>query len=192
MYGFDITQFLDSAEARGPMMKYLIFRTEAMLDGRRFIYVFDEWWRALSGEDFAELTKNKGKTIRKQDGFLILSTQEPDDALKHPVGKSTLQQVATLVLLPNPNADRADYVEGLKLTETEYGIVLGLQERQFLVKQGSNSAVAQLDLSLLQAELTVLSGTPDRAQLVAEIAAECGEEPEKWLPKYWQQVGVRP
>ncbi len=192
MYGFDITEFLDSAEARGPMMKYLIFRTEAMLDGRRFIYVFDEWWRALSGEDFAELTKNKGKTIRKQDGFLILSTQEPDDALKEAVGKSVLQQCATLVLLSNPNADRTDYVDGLKLTESEYEIVLGLQERQFLVKQGSNSAVAQLDLSALQAELTVLSGTPDRARLVAEIAAECGEDPERWLPKYWQQVGVRP
>jgi len=191
MYGFDITEFLDSAEARSPMMKYLIFRTEAMLDGRRFIYVFDEWWRALSGEDFAELTKNKGKTIRKQDGFLILSTQEPADALGDPVGKSVLEQCATLVLLANPKANRSDYVDGLKLTETEYEIVRTLPERQFLVKQGSSSAVAQLDLSLLQAELAVLSGTPDRARMVAAIAAECGEDPEKWLPKYWQQLGMR-
>jgi len=189
MYGFDITELLDCAEARGPMMKYLLFRTEAMLDGRRFIYVFDEWWRALSGEDFAELTKNKGKTIRKQDGLLILSTQEPDDALKSTVGKSVLQQCATLVLLANPSASRDDYVEGLKLTETEYEIVKRLPERHFLVKQRSSSGVAQLDLSKLQMELAVLSGTPDRARLVAEIAAECGGDPEKWLPRYWQRLG---
>jgi type IV secretion system protein VirB4 len=191
-YGFDITEFLDSPEARGTMMKYLIFRTEAMLDGRRFIYVFDEWWRALSGEDFVELTRNKGKTIRKQDGFLVLSTQEPDDALRHPVGKSTIQQSATLVLMRNPNASREDYVEGLKLSETEYELVRTLPEdsRQFLVKQGSSSALAQLDLSALQAELAVLSGTPDRARLVAEMAAECGEDPERWLPRYWQRLGV--
>jgi len=192
-YGFDITEFLGNAEARGPMMKYLIFRTEAMLDGRRFIYVFDEWWRALSGEDFAELTKNKGKTIRKQDGFLVLSTQEPDDALKSAVGKSVLQQCATLVLLRNPSADRGDYVEGLKLTETEYELVKGLPEdsRRFLVKQGENSALAELDLSGLEAELAVLSGTPDRARLVAELAAEHGEDPESWLPRFWQKVGAR-
>jgi type IV secretion system protein VirB4 len=192
LYGFDLTEFLDSADARGPMMKYLVYRTEAMLDGRRFIYVFDEWWRALSGEDFAELTKNKGKTIRKQDGFLVLSTQEPDDALRNPVGKSVIQQCATLILLRNPNATREDYVEGLKLSEPEYELVRKLPEdsRQFLVKQGASSALAELDLSALQPELLVLSGTPDRARLAAELAAACGEAPEAWLPRFWEQLGV--
>ncbi|HTP25389.1 MAG TPA: VirB4 family type IV secretion/conjugal transfer ATPase, partial [Anaeromyxobacteraceae bacterium] len=194
MYGFDVGEFLDNAEARGPMMKYLIFRTERMIDGRRFVLVFDEWWKALSGDDFANLTKSEAKTIRKKDGFLILSTQEPDDALKSPIGKSVLQQCATLVLLRNPSADRADYVEGLKLTEAEYELVRTLPEdsRQFLVKQGGSSALAELDLSALRAELTVLSGTPDRARLVDELAAEQGEEPEKWLPPFWKRIGVHP
>ena len=193
MYGFDITEFLGNAAVRGPMMKYLIYRTEAMLDGRRFVYVFDEWWKALSGEDFAELTKNKGKTIRKQDGFLILSTQEPDDALKNPVGKSVIQQCATLILLRNPKADRADYVEGLKLSEKEYELVRTLPENshRFLVKQGASSALAELDLSRLPAELAVLSGTPDRARLVAELAEQCGDEPRDWLPRYWERLGMQ-
>ena len=192
LYGFDITELLDCADARGPMMKYLIHRTEAMLDGRRFIYVFDEWWRALSGEDFAELTKNKGKTIRKQDGFLILCTQEPDDALQSAVGKSVLQQCATLLLLRNPNATREDYVGGLKLTEPEYELVRSLpeQSRRFLVKQGGGSAVAELDLSAMPGALAVLSGTPDRARLVEELATEFGDAPEKWLPRFWERVGV--
>ncbi|ACL64482.1 type IV secretion/conjugal transfer ATPase, VirB4 family [Anaeromyxobacter dehalogenans 2CP-1] len=192
VYGFDITELLDCADARGPMMKYLLHRTEAMLDGRRFIYVFDEWWRALSGEDFAELTKNKGKTIRKQDGFLVLCTQEPDDALQSPVGKSVIQQCATLLLLRNPNATREDYVEGLKLSEPEYELVRSLpeQSRRFLVKQGGGSAVAELDLSAMPEALAVLSGTPDRARLVEALAAECGEAPEQWLPRFWERLGV--
>jgi type IV secretion system protein VirB4 len=192
LYGFDLTEFLDSSEARGPMMKYLISRTEAMLDGRRFIYVFDEWWRALSADDFADLARNKGKTIRKQDGFLVLSTQEPDDALQTPVGKSVIQQSATLLLLRNPKATREDYVEGLKLSETEYELVRTLPEdsRRFLVKQGASSALAELDLSALPAELLVLSGTPDRAQLSAELSAEHGEAPELWLPRFWERLGA--
>ncbi|BDG08636.1 VirB4 family type IV secretion/conjugal transfer ATPase [Anaeromyxobacter paludicola] len=192
VYGFDITELLDAADARGPMMKYLLYRTEAMLDGRRFIYVFDEWWRALSAEDFAELTKNKGKTIRKQDGFLILCTQEPDDALQSPVGKSVLQQCATLLLLRNPSATREDYVEGLKLTPAEYELVRTLPEasRRFLVKQGESSAVAELDLSGMEGALAVLSGTPDRARLAAELTREVGDVPEKWLPRFWERVGV--
>jgi type IV secretion system protein VirB4 len=192
MYGFDLTEFLESVEARGPMLRYLLFRTGAMLDGRRFVYVFDEAWRALEDDELQRLAKSEGKTIRKKDGFLVLSTQEPDDALKSPVGKSVIQQCATLVLLRNPKADRDDYVGGLKLTETEFELVRSLPEdsRYFLVKQGANSALAHLDLSHLQAELAVLSGTPDRARLVTEIVAERGEDPEKWLPTFWERVGV--
>jgi type IV secretion system protein VirB4 len=192
LYGFDITEFLDNAEVRAPMMKYLIYRTKAMLGNRRFIYLFDEWWKAVSADGFAELTKDLGKTIRKQDGILVVSTQEPDDALKSSVGKSVLEQSATLILLRNPKATRADYVDGLHLTEKEYELVRTLPEdsRRFLVKQGENSVLAELDLGELKAELSVLSGSPDRARLVDELVRERGDAPEQWLPAYFERVGV--
>ena len=192
IHGFDITGFLDNPTVCGPMMRYLTYRTEAMLDGRRFIYLFDEWWKALSNDALARLSRDKGKTIRKQDGLLLLSTQEPADALRSPEGRSNIEQCATLILLRNPAADRADYVDGLKLTEREFELVRTLPEdsRRFLVKQGARSALAELDLGGLQAELRVLSGTPDRAALVDEIVAECGDAPERWLPRFWERVGV--
>jgi len=193
MYGFDLTGFLDSPEVRGPMMRYLTHRVEEMLDGRRFLCVFDEWWKALGNEDLARLSRDKGKTIRKQDGLLLLCTQEPADALRSPEGRSNIEQCATLVLLRNPHADRADYVEGLKLSEAEFQLVRTLPEdsRRFLVKQGRSSALAELDLGTLEAELKVLSGTPDRAALAEELAAECGEDPGSWLPRFWERLGVR-
>jgi len=192
MYGFDITEFLDNPVVCGPMMRYLTYRAEAMLDGRRFVYVFDEWWKALTNDAFARFSKDKGKTIRKQDGLLVLCTQEPNDALRSAEGRSNIQQCATMILLRNPGADRADYVEGLKLSEKEYELVRTLPEdsRRFLVKQGAHSALAELDLSALQAELKVLSGTPDRAALVDALVAEHGERPEAWLPRFWERLGV--
>jgi type IV secretion system protein VirB4 len=191
-YGFDYTEFLDEGEVRRPMMRYLLARTKAMLDGRRFIWVFDEWWRALRDESLAALSEDQGRTVRKQDGLLLLATQDPHEALRSEAGKASLKQCATLILLRNPIADREDYVDGLKLTPAEFELVRTLPEdsRRFLVKQGDHSAVAELDLGALQADLKVLSGTPDRAALAQELAASCGDDPSIWLPLFWEKLGV--
>lgn len=194
LYGFDITEFLDNPETRGAVMMYLIYRTEAMIDGRKFFYVFDEFWKALEDPYFVDLIKNKQKTIRKQNGVMVFATQEPGDALQSDIAKTLVQQCATFLLLPNPKADEADYREGLKLTEAEFEIVrnLGEASRRFLIKQGEASAVAELDLSGFGEELAVLSGTPDAAERVARLVDEHGEDPEAWLPRFWAGDGEAP
>jgi type IV secretion system protein VirB4 len=173
-------------------MRYLLNRTKAMLDGRRFIWVFDEWWKALRDESLAGLSEDQGRTVRKQDGLMLLATQDPHEALKSAAGKASIKQCATLILLRNPIADREDYVDGLKLTEAEFELIRTLPEdtRRFLVKQGEHSALAELDLGALQAELKVLSGTPDRAAMVEQLVSEVGEAPERWLPLFWERLGV--
>lgn len=156
---FDVTEFLEHSTLRGPVMSYLFHRSEALLDGRRFVYVLDEFWRMLSDPFFADLVKNKMKTIRKQNGLMICATQQPDDVLKSEIGKTIGQQAATIICLSNPGADPADYIEGLKLTEAEFARVkeLGEVSRRFLIKQGSDAAVAELDLHGFP-ELPVLAG----------------------------------
>src|SRR3546814_5699069 len=99
----------------------------------------DEFWKILDGSGgLKEFAKNKQKTIRKQNGLGIFATQSPEDALQSDISAALIEQTATLVLLPNPNASREDYVEGLKLTDAEYQVVKSLDERSrcSLVKQG--------------------------------------------------------
>ena len=186
IYGFDITDFLDNPETRGAVMMYLIYRTEGMIDGRKFLYVFDEFWKALEDPYFVDLVKNKQKTIRKQNGVMVFATQEPGDALQSDIAKTLVQQCATFILLPNPKADEADYRDGFKLTATEFERVKGLGEssRRFLIKQGEASAVAELDLGGFDDELLVLSGTPDNAERVQALTALHGDDPEIWLPRF--------
>lgn len=190
LYGFDITDFLDNPETRGPIMMYLIYRTEGMIDGRRFIYLFDEFWKALSDPYFEDLAKNKLKTIRKQNGIFVFATQEPSDALESPIAKTLIQQCATFLFLPNPGADEEDYLQGFKLTETEFERIKNLGEgsRQFLIKQGENSAIAELNLYGFEEELWVLSGTPDRAEQVEKLIREVGKDPAIWLPLFFQHL----
>ena len=193
IYGFDYTDFLDDPVTRTPIMMYLLYRTEALIDGRRFMYFMAEFWKPLSDPVFAGFAKDKQKTIRKQNGFGVFDTQSPADILLSPVARTMVEQTATYVLLPNPRADREDYVDGLKLTEAEFEAIknLGDSSRLFLVKQGHRSALAKLDLSQMGDALTVLSGTTDNVALLEEIRAEVGESPEVWLPIFLERVAQR-
>ena len=190
--GFDYTDILDNTEVRVPVVRYLLHRLEGIIDGRRLVYVMDEFWKILDGGGaLKEFARNKQKTIRKQNGLGIFATQSPEDALASDIAAALVEQTATLVLLPNPNASRRDYVEGLKLTEAEYRVVVSLDERSrsFLVKQGHASAVCRLDLEGLDDILAVISASTDNIavlhEVVAEQAAERGVAPDALRPQDW-------
>ncbi len=170
--GFDYTELLDNAEVRVAVITYLIKRMEELIDGRPFIYVMDEFWKILDGEGgLKEFARNKLKTIRKQNGLGIFATQSPEDALKSDISASLIEQTATLVLLPNPNADYEDYVNGLKLTNTEFHELKKLDERSrsFMVKQGHNSAICQLKLGGLPDGLAVISASTDNIAIMHNL-----------------------
>ena len=195
--GFDYTDIIDNAEVRTPVIQYLLHRLEALIDGRRLIYVMDEFWKILDGTGgLKEFAKNKQKTIRKQNGLGIFATQSPEDALASDIAASLIEQTATMVLLPNPNASRVDYVDGLKLTEAEYQVVVSLDERSrcFLVKQGHASSVCQLNLHGMDDALAVISASTDNIQVMRDVlgdrAAALGVpidqlKPEEWLEQFY-------
>jgi type IV secretion system protein VirB4 len=65
----------------------------------------------------------------------------------------------TQLHFPNPRGSRADYVDGLKLTEGQWGALSVLQKGEglFLLIQGEESVVAQLPLRGLDQYIGVLS-----------------------------------
>jgi len=184
--GFDVTEFLDNPETRTPTVMYLFHRIEDLIDGRRIPIFMDEFWKLLDDPAFTELAKNKLVTIRKQDGFLVMFTQSPKQVLQSPIAFAIIGQTATKIFLPNPEADREDYVDGFKLTQREYEIVrsLGEKSRRFLIKQGQNSVVAELNLRGFDDELAVLSGNTATSNLAERLVAELGDDPAVWLPEF--------
>jgi type IV secretion system protein VirB4 len=193
--GFDYTDIIDNAEVRAPVINYLLHRLEELIDGRPLIYVMDEFWKILDGKGgLKEFAKNKQKTIRKQNGLGIFATQSPEDALASDIAASLIEQTATMILLPNPNASREDYIEGLKLTDAEYQVVVSLDERSrcFLVKQGHASSVCQLNLRGLDDALSVISASTDNIEIMHEVlqqrAVAEGVKPDDLRPEQWLQV----
>lgn len=196
--GFDYTDIIDNPEVRAPVINYLLHRLEALIDGRPLIYVMDEFWKILDGKGgLKEFAKNKQKTIRKQNGLGIFATQSPEDALASDIAAALVEQTATMILLPNPNASRDDYVGGLKLTDAEYQVVVSLDERSrcFLVKQGHASAVCQLNLRGLDDHLAVISASTDNIEIMHEVMEACAAiegvsadalAPEQWLSNFYE------
>ena len=197
--GFDYTDIIDNPEVRVPVINYLLHRLEALIDGRPLIYVMDEFWKILDGKGgLKEFAKNKQKTIRKQNGLGIFATQSPEDALRSDISAALIEQTATMILLPNPNASRDDYVNGLKLTESEYQVVKSLDERSrcFLVKQGHASSVCQLNLRGMDDHLAVISASTDNIDIMhrvleqrAKVEGVLPDEltPDQWLQHFYDQ-----
>lgn len=192
IYAFDVTNFIDDPDTRTPITMYLLHKVEQLIDGRRIGIFLDEFWKLLQDEYFEELVEDKLKTIRKQDGFVVPITQSPAEMLKSRISASLIEQTATKIFLPNPEASRDDYVNGMKLTDREFNIVKNfrMNSRLCLIKQGESSVVAELNLKGFDDELAVLSGNTATSFLAEKLVAELGDDPAVWLPEFHKQRKV--
>lgn len=192
LLGFDMTHVLDNAQVRTPLMLYLFHRFGAWVDGRRLVIDIDEFWKALGDEAFRDLAENGLRTYRKQNAFMVFGTTSPGDALRSPIGPTIVDQCATKIFLPNPHASERDYVEGFGLSQREFALVrqeMDPGRRQFLIKQGLDSVVAELRLDGLHDALAVLSGRTETVELLDRIRARVGDAPADWLPPFHQERG---
>lgn len=181
--GFDITRILDHDEVRTPAMLYLFHRITERVDGRRLVLDIDEFWKVLDDPAFTDLARDGLKTWRKQNAMMVFGTQSPADALRSPIAHAILEQCATKIFLPNPHGQARDYVDGFGLTGTEFHLVrdvLTPESRRFLVKQGHDSVVVELDLTGMDDVLAVLSGRAATVALLDRIRGETGDGYAQW------------
>ncbi|MEP6721268.1 MAG: conjugal transfer protein TrbE [Variovorax sp.] len=183
-FGFDMTNFLDIEEARTPILRYLTHKIAQNASGAPHIIDIAEAWRALKDPLMQTFIENKGKTIRKEDGVIGLDTQESSDISRSPLGSTLLSQFPTQLLLPNGEAEQADYIDGLKLTPREFHLIKHTPENsgQFLLKKGAESVVVKLDLSGMEDMLSVLSASLDNVDVMHAVIDEFGPDPSHWLP----------
>ena len=197
LMGFDMTDFLENDAIRPPLMSYLFHRLDDIVDGKPVIIDIDEFWKALGDPAFRHFARDGLKTYRKRNAMMMFGTQSPADALRSDIAETIIEQCPTKILLPNPNAQARDYIDGLNLTEAEFRLIkvdLSPESRRFLIKQGHDSVVVELDLNGMDDELAILSGRQGTVALLDKLRAEFGDDPEIWLPEFkrqWRSVGRR-
>nr|WP_012476030.1 VirB4 family type IV secretion/conjugal transfer ATPase [Rhizobium rhizogenes]ABW33681.1 rcorf124 [Rhizobium rhizogenes] len=185
--GFDMTHLLEYEEVCAPAAAYLLHRIGAMVDGRRFVMSCDEFRSYLLNQKFAAVVDKFLLTVRKNNGMLVLATQQPEHVLDSPLGASLVAQCMTKIFYPSPTADRSAYIDGLKCTEREFQAIreeMAIGSRKFLLKRESGSVVCEFDLRDMPEYVAVLSGRANTVRFAQQLRETHGEEPSAWLEKF--------
>ncbi|MBU6141311.1 MAG: VirB4 family type IV secretion/conjugal transfer ATPase, partial [Proteobacteria bacterium] len=137
---------------------------------------------------FAPKIKDWLKVLRKLNTFVVFATQSVEDASKSNISDTLVQQTATQIFLPNLKATAA-YREIFMLSEREFNLVKTTDPstRFFLVKQDSDGVIARVDLSGMDEVIRVLSARAETTAILDEIISEVGEDPDDWLPIYYER-----
>jgi type IV secretion system protein VirB4 len=182
VWGFDYTDFIADPQICPTVTMCLLHMFEDLVDGRPIALFLEEFWALLDNPVFSDFVKNKLKTIRKESGFVFMTTQQPDDVLSSDLAKTAVQQHVTGIYLPNPKASYDDYVKGFGLTDAEFDLVraLPVDSRAALVKQEEKSAIVRFDLTGLNDLIAVLSGDKETVQMLDQIRAAKGDNPKDW------------
>jgi type IV secretion system protein VirB4 len=189
--GFDVTDFLEHELTRTPVTLYLFHLVRHLLDGRRLVCWLDEFWRLLSDPAFESFAKDGPKTWRKLNGVMVLATQSASDVLHSPISRTIVEQTPTKIFFPNADAHVQEYRDGFGLSEREFRLVktdLEPGSRRFLVKQGHQSVVCELDLKGFDADLAVISGRRSAIDLIQPLMERYGSDPREWLPPFYARV----
>ena len=192
--GFDVSDFLvPNHPATEPILSYL-FHLKTLMQresGGLLATVVEECWLPMSYPTTADQILDSLKTGRRRDEFILLVTQSPEDILKNKLLPAVMQQTPTKIYLPNPDAEfmTADGTGGysrfgVTLKEFKRLKRLGLQSRMFLVKQGSQSAIAKMDLGGLSEYIAVFAMAAEEFPLLEAAKAEAGNHPDAWIPVY--------
>ena len=185
--GFDMTDVLNDPVIRRPLTLYLFHLLDSMLDGRRLVAWLDEFAKLIGDEAFRSLAADATKTWRKRNGVMAFATQSPNDVLATPLARTLIEQTPTKIFFPNADAHRSDYVDGFGLSEREFELIrteLTPGSRRFLIKQGREAVVADLDLKGFAAELKVISGRSQTLIELEQLLAVHGPKPDLWLPDF--------
>ncbi|MBS0393040.1 MAG: VirB4 family type IV secretion/conjugal transfer ATPase [Proteobacteria bacterium] len=193
--GFDMTAVIDDPEVRPPLTQYLFHLLETLLDGRRLVVWLDEFAKLVSDRGFEALASDGIKTWRKRNGVIAFATQSPSDVLRTPIARTLIEQTPTKIFFPNADASRADYIDGLGLSDREFQLIateLTPGSRRFLIKQGRESVVAELDLKGLEADLKVVSARAATVAEMEQLMATHGQDPAAWLPRFLGEDAADP
>lgn len=188
--GFDLTAWLsDDGNMKPeliPLSMYLFHRVEETIGKEVTGIYLDEGWQFLKKEYWVNKIRTYLNTGRKNDVFIMLATQQPENLADSPIGAAFIQSAASMLCLANANATEEVYCGKLHLTQKEFDVIKSLNplERYFLFKQTKASCILRFPMMGLEKYLSVLSSNSTNRKMAENLRNQYGSLPEQWLPPF--------
>jgi len=167
------------------ILLYLFRRIEKRLDGSPTLVPLDEAWAYLKHPLFRERLREWLKTIRKNNGVVVLATQNLSDILNSQIGDVILETCPTKVLLPNAEASNPAsriFYERLGLNDQELNIIqTSLPKRDYYVLSPQGRRLIGLGLGKVALSFVGINGRQER-EAAERLIDEAGDEwQHEWL-----------
>lgn len=194
--GFDTTVILEKTKdgvhpACEPLLAILFFYKSLMQrEGQLMLSIIEEFWMPANFPLTQAMIKSALKAGRMKGEMMWLTSQSPEDAIYCEIFPALVQQTATKILLPNPDADLDGYKKiGLTVKEFDRLKKLGKESRTMLIKQSGSSCFAKMDLYGFDDFLPIISGSMEGITLCEKVRAELGtDNPDIWIPEFLKQL----
>lgn len=178
-----------------PVLLHIFRQIELRLRANRpTLIAIDEAWEALLRSTFARKIEEWLRTLRKQNGAVLLATQDPADVAASEHRNVILSSCPTLVFLPNRQAATADVAAlyrayGLNDREIEI-VATGETKRDYFFRSPDGSRRFELKLgALARAFLTAPPGATTAAMVerVQRLRAAHGAD---WTRRWLEEAGL--
>jgi type IV secretion system protein VirB4 len=135
-----VDEILDFKDAARAFLLYLFHRIEKSLDGAPTIIYLEEAWFALEDPIFSQKLKEWLKRLAKMNVIVVMATQSALDAADSKAFASILDNVPTMVFLPNEraNAFRKLYKDAFQLEDHQIELLSKMTPKSdyFVVQRG--------------------------------------------------------
>lgn len=153
--GIDFSRVLEDPVLVNAMLPYLSYRIEKQMRRQRtpFLMMLDETAALLTNKVFQKWFERMLREHRRDRGVVVSLFQDVGPLIDHGVLELVLGQCATTVIFPNANALEGPYIDGLRLSRSEFEMVRGNHplvgglNKYVLVRRREGSVVLDVDLS---------------------------------------------
>jgi len=190
---FNLNTVFNQKEILIPVVNYLLYRIENLLDGSPVIIVLNEAWdlfdNPIVGPKFVDFL-NKASL---KNCVVIMTSENIQGVANSKYTMAIQKQLATEIFMPNQNPHQC-YKNVFGLNGEEFEIVRMMEddEHHFLFKHGSDSVIASIDLAKF-VEILKICSADETTMLAAEevIAANSNSSnsnpaPAVWLPQLFE------
>lgn len=187
---FNFVNIANTKHIMVPIIKYLLYRIEATLDGAPAIIVMNEVWNLIDNPVIAPHIKDFLVRMKEKNCVVIFVSQDIESLNSPDLIASIRNNIVNEIYLPNSNPGES-YKSIMGLTDEEFEIIkaMDIGERHFLLKHRGDSVIATLNLSGFKELLKVFSSdevTITAMQEVIAAATKNGNKPriEVWFDQF--------